>query len=216
MRTVRFIPTSLTVLLVLGAKADFMQILQPNAAYLSSTQLLEITQPDFTAISSLTKGGDSVSFDVDLAALTVPTTWSSWGSPPSTEGSTPRVLWTNGFTSLTITSPKPLSLLGFEAQPNTSVVSPITASFFSGAVLVGEFTIDVDGSGGARLFAASSTTSFDSVVVSSSDDFAIAQLRVQNGQAIPAPSASVLSLMGIGLIGAYGGVRRTRKNHAHG
>lgn len=162
---------------VLPARAQFTPIAQPNASYLADTTLLPVSDPDFSAVSSLTDGTLTVSFDVAMVVLSVPSTWGSWGSPPDTEGTTPRVLWTNGFTSLTLTLSAPLTLFGFEAQPNTAVVSPITASFFSGLSPVGQIMQNVDGNAGARLFAATSTGSFDRVVLSSTDDFAIAQVR---------------------------------------
>ena len=173
----------LAVLVALGvavaerAAAVFTPIAQPGATYVAGTSVLPITASDFDVVSSLTNGTDTVSFDVTMVALTVPTTWSSWGSAPDTEGATPRVLWTNGFTSLTLTLSGAVMLFGFEAQPNTTVVSAITATFFNGISMVGQVVRDVDGNGGALLFAASSTTAFDRVVVSSVDDFAIAQVR---------------------------------------
>jgi hypothetical protein len=87
----------------------------------------------------------------------------------------------------------PVELFGIEAQPNTSVVSSIAASFFAGANLVGEIAIDVDGDGGARLFAASSTTPFDKVVLTSIDDFAIAQVRAG---IVPEPSSLTMLVLG--------------------
>jgi hypothetical protein len=173
--------------------AGFVPIAQPDAAYLSASTLLPITGADFDLVPSLSTGSFSVTFDTDLVALTVPTTWTSWGSPPDVETATPRVLWTNGATSLTLTFNAPLVLFGLEAQPNTSVVSPITASYFQGANLVGEIPLDVDGSGGARLFAASSTTPFDKVVLSSTDDFAIAQVRFA---IVPEPSSLTMMVLG--------------------
>lgn len=80
----------------------------------------------------------------------------------------------------------PLDLFGFEAQPNTALVSTVTASFFSGMTLIGSIVQNVDGSGGARLFAAASTTPFDRVVLSSTDDLAVAQLRAGG----PPPTAT--------------------------
>ena len=168
------------MIVVFTARADagFVPIPQPDATYLGQTTLLPVSGLDFDTVSSLSSGGLTVSFDAPLVALTTPTTWSSWGSPPDVESSTPRVLWTNGVTSLTITLSDPVGLFGFEAQPNTQVVSSMLASFFLGTTLIGEIPLDVDGSGGAKLFAASSTTPFDTVVLSSTDDFAIAQIRV--------------------------------------
>jgi hypothetical protein len=72
----------------------------------------------------------------------------------------------------------------------------MVASFFLGATLIGEIPLDVDGNGGARLFAASSTTPFDTVVLSSTDDFAIAQLRA----GVPEPG-TFAHLIGLGVVG---------------
>jgi hypothetical protein len=222
LRTFRlaWVALALTAVAGLPARADFIPIPQPNAGYLAATSLLPITVPDFNTMAAVTNGTDTVSFDFDLAAQTVPTTWSSWGSPPNTESATPRVLWTNGLTSLTLTSTNPLTIFGLEAQPNTSVISPIQASFFSGMSLVGQISLDVDGNGGARLFAASTSTSpFDRVVLSSTDDFAIAQIRVQNqaaGAVVPEPSGIVLCA-GAGVMGLVcGGYRAWRRVRAAG
>jgi hypothetical protein len=174
------------------AHAAFVPIAQPDAAYLSESTLMPFSAADFDVVSSLSSGSFSVTFDTDLVALTVPTTWASWGTPPNVESSTPRVLWTNGATSLTVTFTQSVELFGIEAQPNTSVVSSIDASFFAGANLVGEIAIDVDGDGGARLFAASSTTPFDKVLITSSDDFAIAQVRA----IVPEPSSLTMLVLG--------------------
>jgi hypothetical protein len=175
-----------------AAQAGFVPISQPNASYVASTTLLPITADDFDLVSSLSAGGLTATFDTDLVALTTPGTWSSWGSPPNVESSTPRVLWTNGLTSLTVTFNQPVVTFGLEAQPNTSVVSSILASFYQGASLIGEIPLDVDGNAGARLFAAASTTPFDKIVFSSTDDFAIAQIRAS----VPEPSSLVMLALG--------------------
>jgi hypothetical protein len=180
-----------------AAHAGFVPIAQPDAAYLSESTLMPFSAADFDVVSSLSSGLFSVAFDTDLVALTVPTTWASWGTPPNVESATPRVLWTNGAASLTLTFSQSVQLFGMEAQPNTSVVSSIIASFFAGANLVGEIPLDVDGNGGARLFAASSTTPFDKVVITSTDDFAIAQVRVGT---VPEPSSLTMLLLGSVLV----------------
>jgi len=181
------------------ARADFTPIPLPDAAYTASTSLFSFADPDFSAISSLTNGPITITPDSPLVALTVPTTWSSWGSPPNTESSTPRVLWTDGLTSLTLSFSEPLGIFGFEAQPNTSTVSPIDVTFFAGITQVGQITLDVDGNGGARLFAALSTVPFDSVVINSTDDFAIAQVRAASAL-VPEP-ASIANFLCAGLFG---------------
>jgi hypothetical protein len=175
------------------APAAFISTLQPTAAYKASTLLFPVNVPDFNVVSSVSNGL-TINFDRPLVALTTPTTWASWGAPPNTESATPRVLWTNGFTSLTLSTSIPVTTLGFEAEPNTAVVSTLTATFFNNNTQVGEIIRDV---GGALLFAGTNDTPFNKVVVTSLDDFAIAQLRAN---AVPEP-ASVVQLAGASVIG---------------
>jgi hypothetical protein len=188
---------ALLALFTARADAGFVAIPQPDATYIGRTTLLPVSALDFDTVSSLSSGGLKVSFDTPLVALTTPSTWGSWGSPPDVESSTPRVLWTNGVTSLSMSLSDPIGLFGFEAQPNTQGVSSMLASFFFGATLIGEIPLDVDGNGGARLFAASSTDFFDTVVLSSTDDFAIAQVRIAS---VPEPGPLV-HVIGLGVVG---------------
>jgi hypothetical protein len=169
------------------ARADLILIPQPDAAYVSSTSLFSFADPDFAVVASLSKGPITITPDIPLVALTVPGNWSSWGATPNTEGATPRVLWTNGLTSLTLDSSVALTTFGLEAQPDTSTPSTINMTFFSHNNQVGQFARIVDGNAGARLFAAQSTIPFDRVVLSSTDDFAIARVRL-DASAIPEPS----------------------------
>lgn len=202
----RILPAVCAVALVVAwaapATAGFVPIAQPGAAYLGATALLPVSGADFDVVPSLAGGGVTATFDVGLTILTTPTSWGSWGSPPDTESATPRVLWTNGLTELTITFSQPVSLFGLEAQPNTAVVSTMTAEFFFGASSLGQISLDVDGNGGARLFAALSTDPFDRVVISSTDDFAVAQLRVAPLQveAVPEPSSLAGLIAGVSAI----------------
>ena len=95
----------------------------------------------------------------------------------------------------------PSFIFGFEAQPNTLAVSNLTVDFFSLGVLIGSISLDVDGNAGARLFAARSTTNaFDTIVISGSDDFAVANLRYAAAIAIPEPGSMALVLAGLGLV----------------
>jgi hypothetical protein len=182
------------------ARANFIPIAQPDAAYLSATALLGFAAPDFGVVGSLTDGTQTATFDIAMVALTVPTTWSSWGSPPNTESATPRVLWTNGFTSLQISLGTPTFTFGFEAQPNTQVVSNLTVDFFSLGLLVGTIALDVDGNAGALLFAAKTNQfGFDMIVINGFDDFAIANVRY-DPFAVPEPSSAALLLLGGGLM----------------
>ena len=182
------------------AWADFTPIQLPDAQYVAETTLLNITDPDFSTIPSLSDGVETVSFDIDLVVLTVPATWGTWGAPPNTETTTPTVLWTGGFTTLTMTLSAPAFVFGFEAQPNALFPADISVNFFDGAMLVGAISLDVDGLGGARLFAASTTlTPFTRVEISSPGDFAIGQLRYALN-AVPEPDTLALALLGLALV----------------
>jgi hypothetical protein len=194
----RRIATALSLCLLLwgsAASADFITIAQPDAGYLSATTRLDFLDPDFDVLASLSDGTETATFDADLVALTVPTTWVTWGAPPDTESATPRVLWTQGLSSLAIDLSLPALTFGFEAQPNTASVFDITASFFSLGNLVGSITLPVDGFAGARLFAASTTTdAFDRIELSSAFDFAIANLRY-GAVAVPEPGSTAILLL---------------------
>lgn len=189
--------TGLCALLVSATvSAAFIPISQPDPSYLSATSRMDFAAPDFDVVPSLTDGIQTVTFDIGLVALSVPTTWSTWGSPPDTESATPRVLWTNGLTDLTLDLLAPALTFGFEAQPNAVVPFDITADFFSLGNLIGSITLNVSGSAGALLFAATSTPDpFDRIVVSSTGDFAIANVRY-GLQAVPEPGSIALLIAG--------------------
>jgi PEP-CTERM motif len=138
----------------------------------------------------------------------VPNSWATWGCPPATESCTPNVLWNEGFNTLTI-SFSPTQLMGFELEPDNFAVEEVTAQFFDGANLVGTIDLSPYGSAGALLFAAQTDEAFTSVVITdlAGGDFAIAELR---GAACcgPTPEPGTLVLLGTGLLGALGVVRR--------
>jgi hypothetical protein len=194
------------------ARADFIPIPLPDAAYLASTERLPVTVPDLTSIESLADPNLTVGFSVPLQARTVPTTWLTWSAPPLSESPTPRVLFTGPrVTALTLTFSQPLLTFGVELEPNPFVVAPLTATFLSGPAVVGSITLNVDGAGGARLFAATTTTEpFTGVILSApapADGLALAQVRYT---AIPEPSPFML-VGGAALGGLLGYVRRRGK-----
>ena len=180
-----------------AARADFLMIPEPLPGYLDATHKIPITGPDFNFVSSITDGIQTVSFSSALETRTVPGTWFIWGSPPETESSSPRVLWTGTSSTLTMDFTDPSTVFGFEAEPNEFAVDSITAQFFGSAGLEGTITRDVNGFGGALLFAAQSTDPFTSVVVTSNVDFGIAEVRYAvSGYAIPEPGTFLLVACG--------------------
>lgn len=199
-----------TALTCVSARADFVTIPQPTSAYLSSTTLLDFTDPDFTLISSLSGGGETLSYDNPLDEQTVPVSWGTWGSPPATETSTPRVGYTEGNSTLTITLSNPASTFGLEIEPDFPFVEETTADFYSGSALAGVIDLFPNGDSGALLFAGSTTTDpFTSVVITNlaDDDFAIAQQRFTLAS-VPEPAS--FFLIGSTLLGALVLVRRRR------
>ncbi|QEH37719.1 hypothetical protein OJF2_63100 [Aquisphaera giovannonii] len=195
-----------------ASRADFLTIPNPDAAYLASTTKLEVTGDQFSTLTSLSDGALTVQFSTAMEILDVPDGWTTWSSPPQSESDTPRVLWTQGPSQVTLNFSSGLSTFGFEAQPDAFGAFGITATFYSGADEVGSITRDVDGNSGALLFAGTVTAGtgpISRVVVSTAaGGFAIAQLRYAiGGTAVPEPSAVLL--MATGLIGA--GLVRLRR-----
>ena len=142
------------------AKAGVLVIANPDATYIASTTLIPITGTDYTEVTSISDGIATVTFSDVRLMVTVPLYWGSWSSPPNAESSTPRVLFSINplATSLTFTFNEPLDIFGVEVEPNNFAVYQITANFFNGAQMVGSFSQGVNGSSGARLFAAQATS----------------------------------------------------------
>jgi hypothetical protein len=171
-----------------SVSASFIQIPLPDSAYTSSTTLIPITGSDGDTLLSLSDGTLTVTFSTLMQEFTAGSSWSSWGSPPAVETSTPRVLSPVDFTLTTVTLAfsQPLTTFGLEAEPDafTQGNFPVTLDFFNGVTLLGSVSNSLDGST-AALFAASSTTPITSVTLTISGnandpagtDPGIAQLR---------------------------------------
>jgi hypothetical protein len=196
-----------------SASAAFFEIPNPGdslpsgGSYTAGTTLLPVTSPEFSTITSLSDSSLTVDFSIPVEVLSVPDGWATWSAPPFSETDTPIVLYSGGPTQLTMTFSESLDAFGFELQPNPLGLFTFNATFFNGSDVVGAITRDVDGDGGARLFAGVSTAPtlpFTSVLINGSQDFAIAQLRYSledSVSVVPEPSTFFLTLFGLGCLG---------------
>lgn len=201
-RTTRFAILILVGAIALPLSATLVVIPQPNAAYTSSTNLLPVTAVELSNVNSLTDGILTATFSAPLQVATVPDNWLNWGSPPVVENAAPRVLITPGVdeTLLTITFSQPLSLFGLEGAPDAFGTTTMTENFFNGATNIGSIQLSPDGSVGALLFAASSSTPITSVNITAvGTDFAVADLRY--ALASPEPNTWIALATGLALFG---------------
>lgn len=200
-----------------SARADFTPIAQPTAAYTSSTTLVDISGiPDGTSgITSVTQGAQTISFDQSVTKTTVGVGWQTWGSPPNTESSTPPVLFRTFTNSLTLVLSVPSTTFGLELQGNEFVLSQFLVIFLDESLNpVGNVNLQVDGSAGALLFAASTTTSpFSRVVINdtsqNANGFAMAQLRFIP---VPEPASVIMIAQAIAAAGFYGWRKRRQSS----
>lgn len=159
--------------------SSFTPIMNPDAAYLSSTQKVDFSGVPFgTELTSVTDGIQTVTFSSAMNKRgPVPTGWLTWSSPPFSESANPFILDAAGELVLTWTLARPSVIFGFELEPDPFRVVHFNVDFFSGATLIGSVTRDVNGEAGARLFAAQTNGAFDRVVITGESNFAVAQIR---------------------------------------
>ena len=162
------------------ANASLVVISQPDAGYQSSTTEIPITGvPTVTTTNTLADSNVSMIFTAptdigpdpgEMEEFSVPSSWSTWGSLPNVESTTPNVLSPVDFlttNSLTLTFSTPLSTFGMEVEPDADAsygAFPVTLDFYDDATLIGSITNDITGDD-ATLFAASSTIPITSVVL---------------------------------------------------
>jgi len=150
-------------------------------------------------------------FSTQLNERNVPGSWGTWACPPATESCTPNVLYTQGSTSLTLTLTAGANVAGFELEPDAFQQDEVRVDYYATDLTTILGTIDLfpNGSSGALLFGASDSSNFGKIVITdlTGDDFAIAQLRAGETQPTT-PEPGTMVLLGTGLLGALGVMRR--------
>lgn len=169
-----------------SAGTGFRVYQRPTQRYRAGTCVLDLSGfDDFTGVSRIAGCGRRVTLSQEFVKFSVPDTWSTWACPPDSENCTPDVLSSEFISTATIDFGGKVTTGGFEYEPHDYQVETVKVAFFAGSfgsgTLVGSITRQVDGRGGARLFAARAREGFRSAVVTNDadDDFAVAQIRAQ-------------------------------------
>lgn len=171
-----------------GSSADgagFVPYGHPTQRYLADSCLLSLSRyRDYDTTGRVKGCGTKVSLSSTFVKLSVPHTWRTWSCPPLSERCKPDVLFSDEASAATVDFGTVMTTGGFEYEPRTQQLETVTVDFYAGPYgsgsLVGTITRQVDGNGGALLFAATATNGFASAVVRNKgdDQFAIARLRV--------------------------------------
>jgi hypothetical protein len=180
----------------------------PAPEYIAATTVVSFADPDEALIGSISDGTETILFSSVtslMRASTVGDDWGTWGSPPNTESSMPRVLWSgqddnfDSVTTVTFLLSAPVSIFGFEAEPGLFDTYTMVATFYMGGTLEQTISRDVIGNAGALLFAAQAPAGqfFDSVTFTSDVDWAAGQFRYALA---PEPEAVAMILVGLSVL----------------
>lgn len=160
-------------------------------------------------------GLGTFTFSTQMQERQVGVDWATWGQYPDVEmdtGASPFVLYSNGATSMSLFLAPGDNIAGFEYEPDQFQVEDVHVTFFdTNGTPIDTITRAVNGSAGALLFALGSDTDIGRIDISndSGDDFAIAQLRQgHQGGGGTTPEPGTMILLGSGLLGALGVMRR--------
>jgi len=196
------------------AIADFIPIAQPDSTYVNSTSLISLSgfASGTTNITSITDGVQTLQFSQAQTSAAIGSGWATWGAPPFTESSTPQLLFKINYSNLVIDLQQASKTFGLELQGNDFSIQSFSVDFLdASSVLVGTITQNVNGSGGARLFAAMTNTNpFTRIRINAAvaaNGFAMAQYRY-SAAAVPEPAS--YAIMAQALLGA--GYFRYRRN----
>jgi hypothetical protein len=196
----------------------FVALLAGLPALADSYTIFSQPSQPFYILSTVNYGGGNGSlanipmlgpfmFSYALSQYSVPGSWSTWNCPPATESCTPNVLYASGHGLMLGLQPT-YNTAGFELEPDPRSVQTFSASFFNQyASVIATITLNVNGNAGALLFALQDDTPgryITAITITGTSDFAIGELRA--GNSIPEPGT--LALLGTGLLGAVGVLRR--------
>lgn len=160
-------------------QASFTPISDVSGNYTTEATLLDISEIQcLTELNSVTDGALTLNFDKEMdkrQAGGICEWYGTYGSFPDVEGPDPHILYSVGQRSLAIALSAPVSVFGFELQPNFGAVK-FQVDFFRKGNLIGTITRFASTSrppliGKGSLFAAKTDASFDYILIQSIEPF---------------------------------------------